>query len=123
MSLFNRLPHGDRYAKPGVIRGHPVCTSSKHQFSPSIAWEPANCIPVLVRTPLRFALGFVTGLIAGFFVTLVIWVRLTDDGRPFSHMSGMEGMAVGYLGLFGAAPLGGLILGLALGYFFHKTIP
>jgi hypothetical protein len=73
---------------------------------------------------MRFALGFTTGLIAGYLLTLVIWVRLTDYDRPFSHgLGGMEALAVAYLGLFIVAPLGGLALGFALGFLFHKKIP
>jgi hypothetical protein len=72
---------------------------------------------------MRFALGFATGLIAGFFLTLVIWVRLTDDGGPIGHWPSMEGLAVGYFGLFIVAPLAGIILGLVLGFLFHRKIP
>jgi hypothetical protein len=70
---------------------------------------------------MRFALGFTTGLIAGYLLTLVIWVRLTDYDRPFSHgLGGMEALAVAYLGLFIVAPLEGWPWALRLASCFTK---
>jgi hypothetical protein len=73
---------------------------------------------------MRFALGFVIGLIAGFFLTLVIWVRIMVPYGPVGHgVNALAAPALVQAGLFFVAPLGGLALGVALGFLFRKRIP
>jgi hypothetical protein len=59
---------------------------------------------------MRFILGFVLGLIAGYCIVLFGWVAYTN----LVHVSDFEGAASMQVAFF-FAPLGALITGLVLG--------
>jgi hypothetical protein len=59
---------------------------------------------------MRFILGFVLGLIAGYCIVLFGWVAYTN----LAHVSDFEGAASMQVAFF-FAPLGALITGLVLG--------
>ena len=59
---------------------------------------------------MRFVIGFIAGLIAGYCIVLFGWVGLSN----LVHVSDFEGAASMQVAFF-FAPLGGLLLGVVVG--------